>query len=256
MFGWVKILGCVFLCLMTATVGYGAAPWPQAEADALLQSPTLNQTQAEKALRLYEGLLSSGAAPRPVLLSQLARTCFILGDLSPKKYGEPHFRKGRLYAEMLIAEAPDRVEGHYWLALNLCGLAEVCGFMTGRRLLPQIMEELGRAVVLDETYDQAGTHRVLGRIYFEAPEWPMSVGDINKSLHHLQTAVRLAPDNATNHLFLAQTLARLRYSSLAAQELQRVLSCHQHAVSPQGLEEDRREAKRLLTEFYSPAERP
>jgi tetratricopeptide (TPR) repeat protein len=244
-----KILGCLVLILLSATAGLGAPPGPLAEADALLKSPTLDIRQAEKALSLYEGVLSGRTAPRALVLTQLARTCFILGQLAPDKYSEGYYRKGRVYAKMLIHEDPNRTEGHYWLALNLCGWAEAGGYMMGRRLLPRIVEELQRALALDETYDQAGAHRVLGRIYFEAPGWPMSVGDLTKSLHHLQAAVRLAPDNSTNHLFLAQTLYRLHYASLAQQQLEQVLKCTQYAIKPQDLEEDRQEAQRLLVEM-------
>jgi hypothetical protein len=77
----------------------------------------------------------------------------------------------------------------------------------------------------------------------------MSVGDMRKSLEHLQAAVRLAPENSTNHLFLAQTLYRLHYRSLAEGQLEIVLRCTQQAISPQNLEDDRKEARRLLVDL-------
>jgi tetratricopeptide (TPR) repeat protein len=251
-----KILGCLALSLLSATAGLGAAPGPAApgplaEADALLKSPTLNMSQADKALSLYERVLAAGTAPRPLILGQLARTCFIVGQLTPKKYSEAFYHKGRIYAEMLIHENPNRVEGHYWLALNLCGRADAGGYMLARRLLPQIVEELKKAVALDGGYDQAGPHRVLGRIYYEAPGWPMSVGDISKSLEHLLAAVRLAPENSTNHLFLAQTMYRLHYTSLAQQQLEQVLKSTQYALTPQNLKDDQKEARRLLVEMHN-----
>ena len=188
--------------------GSGAATL--AEADALLNSPTLDMSQAARALSLYEGALSAGGAPRASVLAHLSRTCFVLGQLAPKQQSMGYYRQGQSYAETLIREEPNRVEGHYWLALNLCGQADVGGKLLGRRLLPRILEELQRAVALDETYDQAGAHRVLGRIYYEAPGWPLSVGDLKNPWQHLKAAVRLAPDNSTNHLYLAQTLLRLQ----------------------------------------------
>jgi tetratricopeptide (TPR) repeat protein len=250
-----QILGCLGLVLLGTISRLDAATGPMAAADALLQSPTLDAAQAGKALTLYEEMLSSGSAPRASVLAQLARTCFIMGDLLPKKYGEGYYRKGKIYAETLIQEVPDQVAGHYWLALNLCGQANAGGWMMGRRLLPQIIKELQWTVALDPAYNQAGAHRVLGRIYFEAPAWPMSVGDLQKSLEHLQAAVRLAPNNSTNHLYLAQTLARLHYRSLAEQQLELVLKSTQYAVKPQDLVEDHQEARRLLAELDSQADR-
>ena len=249
------ILGCIALSLLSATAGLGAGAGTLAEADGLLNSPGLSMTQAARALSLYEGLLSTAEAPRALVLAHLGRTCFVLGQLAPNQQALGYYQQGQSYAETLIREEPNRVEGHYWLALNLCGQADAGGKLLGRRLLPRILDELQRAVALGAAYDQAGAHRVLGRIYYEAPGWPLSVGDMQKSRQHLQAAVRLAPATSTNHLYLAQTLLRLQESGLARQELAQVLKSTRAAVRPQDLEEDRQEARRLLAEIQAGEER-
>ena len=244
----VKILGCIALSLLSAAAGLGAGEGPAAEAQALLSSPSLDMSQAARALSLYQGALATGG-PRTPLLANLSRTCFVLGQLAPEAKRMGYYRQGQSYAETLMREAPDRVEGHYWLAMNLCGQADEGGKLLGNKLLPLIMEELKRSLALDETYDQAGAHRVLGRIYYEAPGWPLSVGDMPKSLQHLRAAVRLSPATSTNHLYLAQTLLRLNEAMPAREELAQVLKSSRYAVKPQDLEEDRQEARRLLAEM-------
>ena len=244
-----KILGCIAFSILSASAGVDAAVGPLAEADGLLNSPALSMTQAARALSLFEGLLSTAGAPRALVLAHLGHTCFVLGQLAPEAQGMGYYQQGQSFAETLIREEPNRVEGHYWLALNLCGQADAGGKLLGRKLLPRILEELQRALALDETYDQAGAHRVLGRIYYEAPGWPLSVGDMQKSRQHLQAAVHLSPATSTNHLYLAQTLLRLQESGLARQELAQVLKSTRAAVKPQDLEEDRQEARRLLAEM-------
>jgi tetratricopeptide (TPR) repeat protein len=237
------------LALLGAATAAAAQTSPLAVADGLLNSPTLDVPQARLALALYEEVLPAAGSARVSLLTRLGRVCFILGDLAEKGERQGYYEKGRTYAELLLKEKPGGVEGHYWLALNLCGLADVGGTLQGHRLLPHILEELQRSLAVDESYDQAGAHRVLGRIYFEAPGRPFSVGDLQKSLAHLTAATRLAPENSTNHLYLAQTLLRLGEPSKARLELESVLKSTRHAIHPGGLEDDRKEARRLLAEF-------
>jgi tetratricopeptide (TPR) repeat protein len=241
-----RILLSATLIFLWLTSGLGAAPDPLAEADKFLTSPTLGLPQALCALDCYADILATAKPPRRPILTRLARTCFIIGELTVASQRQKYYEKGKTYAEMLLKEEPARVEGHYWLAMHLCGLADTGGAMQGRKLLPRIMEELERARTIDETYDQAGCHRVLGRIYFEAPDWPFSVGDLQKSLHHLSKAALLAPENSTNRLYLAETFIRLNRQAQARQELERVLQCPSHALLPRGLEEDRQQARRLL----------
>jgi hypothetical protein len=242
------ILGCSGFMLLSATAGWGAGAGPAAEAAALMASPTLNLSQGVRALSLYQEALAGGG-PRTPLLTSLARTCFVLGQLAPQEQRMAYYRQGQSYAETLLREAPGKVEGHYWLAMNLCGQADEGGKFLGRKLLPRIMEELRRSLALNEAYDQAGAHRVLGRIYYEAPGWPLSVGDLEKSRQHLEATVRLAPAISTNHLYLAETLMKLNETAAARQQLELVLRSRRAAVRPQDLEEDRAEARRLLGEL-------
>jgi tetratricopeptide (TPR) repeat protein len=244
-----KILSVLLLLLLPANLAQAADQSPFAAAEALMRSPDLNAAQARQALALYEESLPAAGEDRPLLLARLARVCFILGDLAAEAQRQDFYEKGRAYAEMLLTEQPDRVAGHYWLALNLCGLADVGGALQGHKLLPTILEELQRAVTMDETYDQAGAHRVLGRIYFQAPAPPFSVGDLKKSLDHLTAAVRLAPANSTNHLYLAETLLRLENPDQARQQLEQTLKATQHATHPGGLIDDQTTARRRLEEL-------
>ena len=232
--------------LLSASGGQAAQPDKMAQADALMESPALDCRQAQQALALYEGLLPGS----PPLWVRLARTCFVLGDMADDASRAGYYEKGLTYAEKLLAQQPDEAAGHYWKALNLSGLADV-NRLRGLKLLPQIMDELNRSLALDETYDQAGAHRVLGRIYFEAPGWPLSVGSRKKSLEQLIAAVRLAPDNSTNRLYLAETLLAMGENAQAREELGKALQARRHAISPQGLEEDHRKARSLLKKMES-----
>ena len=239
-------LVAMMVLLLSASGGQAAEPNKMAPADALMESPALDYQQAQQALALYEELLPGS----PPLLARLARTCFVLGALAPGASRTGYYEKGLTYAENLLAQQPDGVAGHYWKALNLSGLADV-NRLRGLKLLPQIMDELNRSLALDETYDQAGAHRVLGRIYFEAPGWPLSVGSRKKSLEQLTAAVRLAPDNSTNHLYLAETLLAMGENAQAREELEKALQARRYAISPQGLEEDHRKARSLLEKMES-----
>lgn len=216
-----------------------------AEADRLLAAPDLDLAKLQQAYQIYVSLLPAAGPERQILLTRLARTAYLLGEESPTAERQSYYERGRDYAATLKAEFPQAAAGPYWLALNLAGIADVNRWR-GRRLLPEIIANLEEAAALEPAYDQAGPWRTLGRIYYEAPGPPLSVGNLEKSLELLQKAVALAPTNATNHLYLAETLLRLGQNEAAVRELHLVLTAPHHADSPSGLAADRRRARQLL----------
>lgn len=243
-----KKLSYILLILMlTWWCGSCARPRvvvPEAAVPAAEPPCDISQLQVE--LSRCENEMTRDSAERTNYLTNIARLSFFLGELSPQNVKHQYFEKGQHYGEILAREQPAWAEGHYWLALNLCGLAEIGGPRRGLKLVPKIVEELEQALKVNPGYNQAGPHRVLGRIYFECPHWPLSVGNIHDSLEHLTSAVALAPDNSTNHLFLAETLLKLGKKEEARKELEQVLRATRHAMCPQNLQEDRQTAQRLL----------
>lgn len=207
--------------------------------------------RAKEDLASCQKILPDAGKGRIAVLARASRLCFILGQWGSEKADRKYFEKGKNYAELLLRESPGNVEGHYWLALNLAGLADVSRAREGLRLIPRIIQELQRAAAIDPNYNQAGPDRVLGRIYSLAPDWPISVGDLQKSLDHLRTAVKLAPQNSTNHLYLAETLLQAGLTEEATPELEKAINAPSHANWAPALQEDRQDAVRLLGELRS-----
>jgi tetratricopeptide (TPR) repeat protein len=231
----------MLIILMNSAAGAGTLE----QADRLLVDPHVDKAKALQAFTMYESLLPAAGTQRLPVLERLARSAFVLGDIAEKGQRRLYYEQGRQYSQTILQEYPQKVEGHYWLGLNLAGLADA-NRLQGMRLLPQILEALERSATIDPAYDQAGAYRVLGRIYYEAPGRPISVGDINKSLDLLKKATALAPANSTNHLYLAETFVKLGHPDQARQELQQVLAASQNADGPRGLTADQLKAKELL----------
>lgn len=64
------------------------------------------------------------------------------------------------------------------------------------------------ALALDERFERAAAHRLLGRLHTEAPKIPFITGwvDRGQAVTHLRRAVALAPEDFYNQLYLADVL--------------------------------------------------
>ena len=215
------------------------------------QNLSADSGQTGKAVACLEKSLVRNEGARGTILAELARLFLTVGETAKKHERLAWYEKGRHYAELLCREEPKRVEGYYWLALNLCGICEHSRAGKALSMLPAIVENLELALAIDESYDQGGPLRVLGRIRYEAPSWPLSEGDLKESLNLLRIAARIAPFNSTNHLYLAETLIQLGEAEEACTELDRARESKFHASSPNGLEEDQAQAVALMANCTS-----
>ncbi|WP_051294956.1 hypothetical protein [Maridesulfovibrio bastinii] len=110
--------------------------------------------------------------------------------------------KGRSLASKIIKNNPESGAAHY-LAAFLAGRNAELNPLKGLDLVKVIEQEALRAVKLAPELDYGGADRMLGELYLKAPEPPISVGDLDKSLEHYHNAVKLAPDYVQNRLGLA-----------------------------------------------------
>jgi tetratricopeptide (TPR) repeat protein len=122
----------------------------------------------------------------------------------------PEFRKQAAKRGIVLARhgrelKPDRVECHYWYAINVGLLADV-DRAYGLDAVGEMEAALKRAIEIDERYDFAGPLRILGILHLRTPPPPTSIGSPRKALRLLQRAAELFPDYPENFLYLAEAL--------------------------------------------------
>lgn len=117
----------------------------------------------------------------------------------------------------------DRVEGHYWYAINVGLLADV-DRSYGLNAVPEMEVALRRAGELNERYDYGGPVRVLGILHLRTPAPPVSIGSSRQGLRLLQHASELFPDYPENALYLAEALRDTNHPNDARVALAKVLA--------------------------------
>jgi tetratricopeptide (TPR) repeat protein len=190
------------------------------------QPLTLSGVEAQK-LR-DEGLALYAEQPRTLvrvtnaarLLEQAARTlrddydaqwpaaqalAFLVENETRTEFRREAAKHGVVLARRARELQPDRVEGHYWYAINVGLLADV-DRSYGLDAVGEMEAALKRAIEIDERYDLAGPLRVLGILHLRTPAPPASIGSPRKGLRLLQRAVELFPDYPENFLYLAEAL--------------------------------------------------
>lgn len=168
-----------------------------------------------------------------------------------EKESEPEKRceaakRGIVAARRARELKPDRVEGHYWYAINV-GLLADADRSYGLNAVAEMEPALKRAVELDERHDYAGPLRVLGVLLLRAPAPPVSVGSPRKGLRLLQRAVELFPDYPENYLYLGEALREAGRPEEARVAWQKVLSLPAPAERRAEAEEWRKQAQKLLS---------
>ena len=147
-----------------------------------------------------------------------------------KSYLEAGVAAGRA----AVASAPNRPEGHFWVAANMGALAESFGLRQGLKYRGDIKQELETVLRLDRAYLQGSADRALGRWYFKVPG--LFGGSDRKSEEHLRRSLTYNPNSASSLYFLAETLIELKKKDEARAVLQKLLDA---PIDPDWGPEDR-----------------
>jgi tetratricopeptide (TPR) repeat protein len=121
-----------------------------------------------------------------------------LDDLSPAQ------------AAKAVAGVPEAKPLFLWAAVHWGLWGDVFGRLAAARqgVGDRVKRYSETLVALDERYEDAAGHRILGRLHTLAPKVPFVTGwvDRGKAVSELRRAVALGPDNFDNPVFLAEAL--------------------------------------------------
>jgi tetratricopeptide (TPR) repeat protein len=207
------------------------APQPD-DPDALYAKrddlASARQAAAIWAARLREHATDFAAAWK------LARARYWLGGHAPDAERKDLFEGGIAAGRTAVALAPNRPEGHFWMAANMGSLAESFGLRQGLKYRGDIRDELLTVLRLDPAFQQGSADRALGRWYFKVPG--LFGGSGRKSEEHLRKSLTYNPDSTSSHYFLAETLLDAGRKDEARAELQKVIDA---PIDPEWGPEDR-----------------
>jgi tetratricopeptide (TPR) repeat protein len=113
-------------------------------------------------------------------------------------------------AAKAVAGVPEAKPLFLWAAVHWGLWGDVFGRLAAARqgVGDRVKTYSETLIALDERYEDAGGHRILGRLHTLAPKVPFVTGwvDRGKAVSELRRAVALGPDNLDNHVFLAEAL--------------------------------------------------
>ena len=152
---------------------------------------------------------------------KLSRACHWLGDHATGDQARAQYERGVTAGDTAARLAPNRPEGHFWMAANMAGLAESQGMRAGLRYKTAIRLALERVLRIDPAYQQGSADRALGRWYYKVPG--LVGGSKQESEAHLRKALTYNPQSTVTRYFLAETLIALGRTAEARSELQNVI---------------------------------
>jgi len=242
------IFSIVAVCFLVSSVfaqsklGATAAPAntnPFQEADNLFTFGE-DAGRDKQSLGIIEGALA-GNAKDYQWLWRAARVYYYVGDGVAKSEKLPFFEKGMNAGERAIAEQPNAVEGHFWLAANYGGYSEQKGVFKALTMVKKIRAEMETVLRLNDRYQDGGAYLALGEMDRQLPR--IIGGNMTRAIQRLEQGVSVAPNNLEMKLALGQAYQEKGRKEDARRLFQEII---QKQSSTQAERHVQEKAKRLI----------
>jgi tetratricopeptide (TPR) repeat protein len=208
----------VVLVVVLTLCGMAASSASGDEADQLYARRT-DLASARRAVELWAAALRANPADYEATW-KIARADYWIGGHVGEKDRLKVWEDGVAHGRTAASLAPDRPEGHFWMAANMGGAAELSQ-RAGLRYRKSIKEELETVLRLDPAFLQGSADRALGRWYFKVPR--LFGGNRKSAEAHLRASLKYDPHSTASHVFLAELLLADGRRAEAREEAQRVL---------------------------------
>jgi tetratricopeptide (TPR) repeat protein len=203
-------LGLAVGVFLTANVFPTGALGADARLKSADQAFRARKTEARAfdALKSYRAIWNDSGRTNTEAGWKLAMTCYFTGlrlthDSEAK---EKIFREGADAAGEASRQSPGCAACEFWAAIDTALLGETVGVFKMISSLGEVKERLKRVIDLDPAYAYGGAFRLLGMIDQRLPG--ILGGDNDRAKDYFEKAIRTAPDEPLNYLFMARLMAK------------------------------------------------
>jgi len=147
----------------------------------------------------------------------LARCAYFRADWEETVQGRAGVSQVGVAAASVAGSDDNQPSAAYYHALDL-GIAMRDQGLGAIGKLGELAKMLKTASTTPDQ-DLGGPLRVMGKLYLQAPPWPLGIGDLDAGLELLKEAVDRYPSHPMNHLFYAELLLKDDRVDEAVQEL-------------------------------------
>ena len=200
-------------------LAFGAAAAQAPDPDALYKQRE-NIASAQQAEAAWADRLAKDAKDFESAW-KLARARYWLGGHAADARRKVYLEAGIAAGRAAVAIAPNKPEGHFWIAANMGALAESFGLTQGLKYRGRIKTELERVVAIDEPWLQGSADRALGWWYHRVPG--LFGGSEVNAEEHLRRALTYNPVSTATLYFLGEVLLERGKTAEARATFQRVL---------------------------------
>jgi len=191
---------CLFVVFMAVSAA-ASQPASRDDPDRLYANRT-DLASATRAVELWSAALRRDPADYEALW-KIARANYWLGRHVAEKDRMPVLEDGVARGRAAVSLAPNRPEGHFWMAANM-GAAGESSSRAGLKYRKAIKEELETVLRIDPAFLQGSADRALGRWYFKVPR--LFGGNRKSADQHLRASLQYDPHSTASHFFLAELL--------------------------------------------------
>lgn len=137
---------------------------------------------------------------------RLSMACYFVGlRLTPdSETKRALFAEGRDAAQTSLRSKPGCAECHFWMAINMALYGQEVGAFKMLFTLNDVKEHLNKTIEINPHYASAGAYRLLGAISQKLPG--ILGGSNSEAKKFFEQAIRVAPDEPLNYLFMARLL--------------------------------------------------
>jgi tetratricopeptide (TPR) repeat protein len=158
-------------------------------------------------------------------------------------------KQGWEIADRAAKLEPDRVEGHFYGAINMGNYALGIGVLKAltQGIEGKFKERLSRAEQIDPKFDSGTIYNAWGRFWYELP-WPKY--SAKKSEEALRKAMRINPASARARVYLAELFIKEGKKDPARNLLNEVISSEPAAYDPPEFRRMQARARDILEKLH------